>query len=45
MITANLEAIKSIGLKTSKKIKLFNSNLESRLLNYKIYPGTKKVKN
>jgi putative N6-adenine-specific DNA methylase len=45
IITANLEAIKSIGLKTSKKIKLFNSNLESRLLNYKIYPGTKKVKN
>ena len=28
----------------SKKIKLFNANLESRLLNYKIYPGTKKDK-
>ena len=44
IITANLEAIKSIGLKTSKKIKLFNANLESRLLNYKIYPGSKKNK-
>ena len=45
ILTANLEAIKSIGLRTSKKIKLFNSNLESRLLNYIIYPGTKKNKN
>ena len=45
LITANLEAIKSIGLKSSKKIKLFNANLESRLLNYKIYPGSKKNKN
>ena len=44
IITANLEAIKSIGLKSSKKIKLFNANLESRLLNYKIYPGSKKYK-
>ena len=44
IITANLEAIKSIGLKSSKKIKLFNANLESRLLHYKIYPGSKKHK-
>ena len=44
IITANLEAIKSIGLKSSKKIKLFNANLESRLLNYKIYAGSKKHK-
>ena len=44
IITANLEAIKSIGLKSSKKIKLFNANLESRLLNFKIYPGSKKQK-
>ena len=44
LITANLEAIKSIGLKSSKKIKLFNANLESRLLNYNIYPGSKKNK-
>ena len=44
IITANLEAIKSIGLKSTKKIKLFNANLESRLLNYKIYPGSMKHK-
>ena len=42
IITANLEAIKFIGLRSNKKIKLFNSNLESRLLNYNIYPGSKK---
>jgi len=45
IMTANLEAIKSIGLRSNKKIKLYNSNLESRLLNYAIYPGTKKNKN
>ena len=45
IITANLEAIKSIGLRSNNKIKLYNSNLESRLLNYAIYPGTKKNKN
>ena len=45
IITANLEAVKSIGLRSNKKIKLYNSNLESRLLNYAIYPGTKKNKN
>ena len=44
LISANLEAIKSIGLKSSKKIKLFNANLESRLLNYNIYPGSRKRK-
>ena len=44
IITANLEAIKSIVLWSYKKIKLFNSNLESRLLNYNIYPGSKKNK-
>jgi len=44
LISANLEAIKSIGLKSSKKIKLFNANLESRLLNYHIYPGSRKRK-
>ena len=45
IITANLEAIKSIGLKSSVSIKLFNAQLESRLLNYNIYSGSKKNKN
>ena len=45
IITANWEAIKSIGLKSSTSIKLFNAQLESRLLNYNIYSGSKKNKN
>ena len=42
MITSNLEAMKSIGLRPSRKIKLFNGKLESRLLNFPIYAGTKR---
>ena len=45
IITANLEAIKSIGLKSSTSIKLINAQLESRLLSYNIYSGSKKNKN
>ena len=43
MITSNLEAMKHVGLRPSRKIKLFNGKLESRLLHYNIYPGTKKI--
>lgn len=43
-ITSNIEAIKYVGLKPSRKIKLFNAKLESRLLRYDIYEGTKKQK-
>ncbi|MEL0275419.1 MAG: THUMP domain-containing protein [Flavobacteriaceae bacterium] len=43
MITSNLEAMKHVGLRPSRKIKLFNGKLESRLLYYNIYPGTKKI--
>ena len=42
IFTANMDAIKCIGLRTSKRIKLFNSSLESRFLNYQIYSGSKK---
>ena len=44
IFTANMNAIKCIGLRTSKRIKLFNSSLESRFLNYQIYSGSKKEK-
>ncbi|GIM58113.1 RNA methyltransferase [Capnocytophaga canimorsus] len=40
-ITSNLEAIKYVGLRPSRKIKLFNGKLESRFLNYKMYEGAK----
>ena len=44
IFTANMDAIKCIGLRTSKRIKLYNSSLESRFLNYQIYSGSKKGK-
>jgi putative N6-adenine-specific DNA methylase len=44
MITSNFEALKFVGLKPSKKIKLFNGKLESKLVQYEIYPGSKKAK-
>ena len=43
-ITANLEALKFVGLKPSRKIKLFNGKLETRLVRYDIYEGSKKAK-
>ena len=42
IISSNLEAIKKIGLKASKKIKLINGKLDSSLHNYSIYKGSKK---
>ena len=44
-ITSNLEAIKHVGLRPSRRIKLFNGSLESKLLKYEIYEGSKKSKN
>jgi putative N6-adenine-specific DNA methylase len=44
-ITANLEALKFVGLKPSRKIKLFNGKLEARLVKYEMYEGSKKVRN
>jgi len=35
-ITANLEALKYVGLKPSRKIKLFNGKLEARLVKYEM---------
>ncbi|QYJ69533.1 class I SAM-dependent RNA methyltransferase [Flavobacterium litorale] len=43
-ITANLEALKFVGLRPSRKIKLFNGKLESRLVKYEMYEGSKKAK-
>lgn len=42
-ITSNLDAIKHVGLRPSRKIKLFNGALESKFLKYEIYEGTKKI--
>ena len=43
MITSNLEALKHMGLRTSRKIKLFNAKLEARFVRYDMYAGTKKL--
>ena len=43
-ITSELEAIKNVGLRPSRKIKVFNGKLEARLLNYKMYSGSKRTK-
>lgn len=43
-ITANLEALKYVGLRPSRKIKLFNGSLEARLVEYEMYEGSKRAK-
>lgn len=37
-------AIKHVGLRPSRKIKVFNAKLDSRLVRYDIYKGSKKAK-
>ncbi len=44
MITGNLEALKYVGLRPSRKIKLFNGKLESKLVRYEMYAGSRKGK-
>ena len=44
-ITANIEALKSVGLRPSRKIKMFNGKLESRLVKYELYEGSRKASN
>ena len=44
VFTGNLEAAKNIGLKTSRRIPLFNGSIDSRLLKYELYRGSKKEK-
>ncbi len=43
-ITSDLEALKHVGLRPSRKIKVFNAKLEARLVNYKMYSGSKRTK-
>ena len=44
-LLSNINSIKGIGLKPSKKIKIYNGKLESKFLKYEIYKGSKKNKN
>ena len=43
MITSNMDALKFVGLRPSKKIKLFNGKLESKLVRYEMYEGSRKT--
>lgn len=43
-ITSNLDALKHVGLRPSRKIQLFNAKLEARLVKYVMYEGSKKAK-
>ncbi len=43
-ITGNLESLKHVGLRPSRKIKVFNGKLEARLVKYEMYAGSKRAK-
>jgi putative N6-adenine-specific DNA methylase len=42
VFTGNLEAAKYIGLRTSRRIPLYNGPIECRLLKYELYRGSRK---
>ena len=44
MITSNMEDLKHVGLRPSRRIKLYNGKLESKLVRYDMYEGSKKTK-
>ena len=44
IFTGNLDLLKKVGLKTSRRIPFFNSNIECRLFEYDLYEGSKKKK-
>ena len=44
MITSNMDALKSVGLRPSRRIKLFNGKLEAKFVRYDMYEGSKKAK-
>jgi len=43
IISSNFSALKKVGLRPSRKIKLFNGSLECRFTKYEMYKGTKKL--
>ena len=43
LISSDLDAVKKIGLRPSRKIKLFNGKLECRFMQYEMYEGTKRT--
>ena len=44
LITSNLDALKFVGLRPSRKIKVMNAKLEARFVKYEMYEGSRKAK-
>jgi putative N6-adenine-specific DNA methylase len=44
ILSSNKESMKKIGLRTSRRLKLFNGALECKYHNYQLYEGSKKKK-
>jgi len=42
IFTGNLDLAKNIGLKTKRRIEFFNGKIDTRLLEYELYAGSKK---
>lgn len=45
IITSDIQALKSVGLRTSKRIALKNADLDCKFVKYELYEGSKKDKN
>ena len=43
ILSSNMNAFKHVGLRPSRKIALFNGQLECRFMKYEMYQGTKKI--
>lgn len=43
IISSNMGALKKVGLRPSRKIKVFNGSLECRFHKFELYKGTKKI--
>ena len=44
LITSDIQALKSVGLRTSKRIPLKNGDLDCRYVKYELYEGSRKFK-
>ncbi|MFY0604405.1 MAG: class I SAM-dependent RNA methyltransferase [Flavobacteriaceae bacterium] len=44
LITSDIQALKYVGLRTSKRIPLKNADLECRFVKYELYEGSRKLK-
>ncbi|TPE43229.1 THUMP domain-containing class I SAM-dependent RNA methyltransferase [Pontibacter mangrovi] len=42
VFTGNLEAAKNVGLRTSRRVPLYNGSIDCRLLKYELYRGSRK---